>query len=579
MPYKITKQGDKYCVAKKDTGKAIDGGCHKTRAEAVDHLQAIMASDTMYSIAESFKEIDLVEATTPELDLGEDYEEYTIGEGETPWEGPIAFEDQCTGDNRCFSADSVSWHDLPLPFSFQKQSTEGHSGSVVIGRIDDIEKKDGVVFARGVILDTPEGNEYKRLMEADAAGSVSIDGDSAVYAVEDLENGKHKVNFSAIRVRGLTAVSIGAFADARIHLINASTELGAESMEEFKSKKRKRKKGMTYHWTAESITAGAAAPVFPSASFFRNPVLAGPTAHTITEDGRVFGHLALWGTCHIGMPACTKPPKGKDYSYFHVGSLRTAEGEEISVGSLTFNTGHASVHDTAYAAAAHYDHTGAVGADVVVGEDQFGIWYSGALRPDLTDEQVRSFRAAPLSGDWRRIGARLELVGALSVNTPGFPVPRQRTKVLVASGQDQTFISTTMPEDFDEIARADKKFELALKVAEVEFLSFLDTLSPEELDELETLSAEMEEFYNTCHDTDSGLFCEGPDGPGRVRDNMKKAERVLGKKAPTWMKNLLSRKRGAAQVKAAKGLGKNTPKYMRDMLKRKIDEAVDTGRA
>ena len=33
-------------------------------------------------------------------------------------------------------------------------------------------------------------------------------------------------------------------------------------------------------------------------------------------------------------------------------------------------------------------------------------------------------RAAPLSGDWRRIGGNLEMVAALHVNTAGFPIPR-----------------------------------------------------------------------------------------------------------------------------------------------------------
>lgn len=34
------------------------------------------------------------------------------------------------------------------------------------------------------------------------------------------------------------------------------------------------------------------------------------------------------------------------------------------------------------------------------------------------------------------------------------------------------------------------------------------------------LAARLEEFYNQCHDED-GRFCEGEDGPGRVRDNKK----------------------------------------------------------
>jgi hypothetical protein len=77
----------------------------------------------------------------------------------------------------------------------------------------------------------------------------------------------------------------------------------------------------------------------------------------------------------------------------------------------------------------------AVVADVVTGEDEFGIWFSGAMRSNLTDDQVRAFKASTLSGDWRRIGGELELVAALSVNVPGFPIPRLG---LAASGGRQT---------------------------------------------------------------------------------------------------------------------------------------------
>jgi hypothetical protein len=47
-----------------------------------------------------------------------------------------------------------------------------------------------------------------------------------------------------------------------------------------------------------------------------------------------------------------------------------------------------------------------------------------------------------LSGDWRRIGGNLELVAALAVNVPGFPVPRPRG--LVASGSMQSLVAAGM---------------------------------------------------------------------------------------------------------------------------------------
>jgi hypothetical protein len=45
-----------------------------------------------------------------------------------------------------------------------------------------------------------------------------------------------------------------------------------------------------------------------------------------------------------------------------------------------------------------------------------------------------ALRAASLSGDWRRINGNLELVAALAVNVPGFPIPRTQA-AMAAAGQ------------------------------------------------------------------------------------------------------------------------------------------------
>lgn len=43
MPYKIEKQGDKYCVVKETDGKVM--GCHPTEAEARDQQKALYANE------------------------------------------------------------------------------------------------------------------------------------------------------------------------------------------------------------------------------------------------------------------------------------------------------------------------------------------------------------------------------------------------------------------------------------------------------------------------------------------------------------------------------------------------------
>lgn len=180
--------------------------------------------------------------------------------------------------------------------------------------------------------------------------------------------------------------------------------------------------------TFDALIASAA-PVHPPADWFNDPSLDGPTGITVTEEGRIYGHLALWDTCHIasGPGQCTTAPHSQtDYAYFHTGAILTDDNQELAVGHLTLGTGHAAPDKTVRGTMAHYDNTGLAVADVRAGEDQYGIWVAGAVRPHVSPEDIRTLRSSPLSGDWRRVQGNLELVAALAVNVPGFPVPRTK---------------------------------------------------------------------------------------------------------------------------------------------------------
>jgi hypothetical protein len=188
---------------------------------------------------------------------------------------------------------------------------------------------------------------------------------------------------------------------------------------------------------ARPLVAGAF-PVKPTKSWFGNPRLRSLTPMTIQSDGRVFGHIAAWHTSHIGMSAGVKPPKSKSkYAFFATGALETAEGEFVDVGQITLAGGHASLDATIADAVAHYDNTQSAVMDVSIGEDRHGIWVAGALRPDVTDTQIRAIRASSVSGDWRPINNALELVAVCAVNVPGFPIPRAR----VAAGAPLALIA------------------------------------------------------------------------------------------------------------------------------------------
>lgn len=220
------------------------------------------------------------------------------------------------------------------------------------------------------------------------------------------------------------------------------------------------------------VAAGSYADM--KAEWFQNPNFTGPTQLTITEDGRVFGHLAVWTTCHIGIPGvCSAAPHSpSNYSYFHTGRIATDQGD-VRVGNLTHGIGHASLRARAAAATAHYDQTSAVWAHVAVGEDAHGIWYSGVVKPGVSKDKIAEIRAiGALSGDWRYPEGQLDLVAAVSVGTPGLPV---RAQIAAENGHQTALIASAgivLPETIEEPAQNLSAAEVAgiARAAVAEFI-------------------------------------------------------------------------------------------------------------
>lgn len=185
-------------------------------------------------------------------------------------------------------------------------------------------------------------------------------------------------------------------------------------------------------WRFASMTASAI-PVKPPRDWFEDPQLSGPTALTVTPEGRVFGHAAAWGVRHIGLPGVTTAPRSNtDYRYYRTGQVETADGSMVATGRITMGAGHADLNGNITAATEHYDNVCSAIADVTTGEDEHGLWFAGALRPGATPEDIRTLRASSVSGDWRGTENGLELCGILAVNVPGFSTPRA---TLAASGE------------------------------------------------------------------------------------------------------------------------------------------------
>jgi hypothetical protein len=355
-----------------------------------------------------------------------------------------------SGDERSFNKNSITSRNLPLPLMWQIKTGSGHDGAVVVGRIDTLEVFDdgSVGNVRGVFDVGVFGREAERMVRGGFLRGVSVDLDKFKAQVEEpsdadkelsdkntIEN--EKITVKAARLMGITIVPKPAFQECFIMIEEEPTlELEEAPLvdgvyEEISE---------DYEYQLATIAASAA-PVVPPKSWFKDPGLSQATPLTITDDGKVFGHIAAWQTSHIGMPGRNvKPPRSaSQYAYFRNGVLRTDEGD-IQVGQLTLAGGHASLQASADEAIKHYDDTASAVADVVAGEDQFGIWVAGSLRPDVTPSQIRAFRASSPSGDWRPINGRLELVAVCQVNVPGFPIARAITAsggvpgALVAAG-------------------------------------------------------------------------------------------------------------------------------------------------
>jgi hypothetical protein len=334
-----------------------------------------------------------------------------------------------TGDGREFEPNAITWRTLPLPFMAMDVTDEGHDGAKLVANIVDIQRDGPNIYGwtEHIASDDPEVQRLQSLIDNGDLRGVSVDLDQVEGSVifeegdeVDLapnEDGEivipmdaPRMVFSAARIMGATATPFPAFAEAQrlgvdplvASLLTVVTDQAPV--------------------LAEAVTAAIVPPNDPPAWWFADPKLVGPTPLTVTDDGHVFGHLALWDSCHIGFSdRCVQPPRSATgYACFRTGEVITAEGTRVRVGQITVDSGHAELRASASKAKEHYDHTGWAGADVAAGEDKFGIWLAGALRPGLDTTKVRAFMAADVSGDWRSVDGKLELVGIASVNVPGF---------------------------------------------------------------------------------------------------------------------------------------------------------------
>lgn len=382
-----------------------------------------------------------------------------------------------TSDLRYFTPGTGTTRDLPLFLMLLTQTSWGHDGAVVCGRIDSLQRvtpvdsgsPGGLGNARGVYLDTDEGRMAAMLADQQVCNGISADLSELDATFEEVgepdEFGMVDVRMVATsyQVGGATQCTMPAFAMCRIQAdpeegdtaSSISNDRLAAAREYANHAAPSLRLALTHgdverRQTSRAPIRAAAIDDIPlaPADWFRNPHLEAPTPLTVRPDGRVFGHLALWGKQHRGVDGPLVPPRNVDpnYGQFRLGSVNLDDGTECPTGNLTVDCGHAPLRASARAAAAHYDDTGSQAAQVAAGNDEHGVWVAGWVSPYAKPEQIYALRASALSGDWRWVGGRRELVAALGVPVAGFDVPRAqsheengRQLALVASGARELF--------------------------------------------------------------------------------------------------------------------------------------------
>ena len=366
--------------------------------------------------------------------------------------------------------DTLGWREEPLPF-MASDSEMGHGDATRVGNLTDFEEVevDGHRWIRATVTfdsDAENGDYFATLAEEGSFNGVSIhmgkaefysvvleeDGtfrklsfEEMIEAIEDLDDDEIDAFFETIylgafeaEIAAATQVAIPAFPGARIDESSIVTEADDETAALAASVGLTPEQLVRLRQMIVDVDYDYGGPVLassllerPPAEWFEAPD-GGPVGLTVTDEGRVYGYLALWDTCHTGYSGtCVRAPRGADYSTFLTSRVIADDGSRIPVGPLVVDDGHASAEWDLETVMNYYADTKLAAAYVAVGEDDYGVWVAGAASHKASDEQVETLRRHPLSGDWRPYKGSYRLIAAVSVNSPGLPVP----EVLVASGE------------------------------------------------------------------------------------------------------------------------------------------------
>jgi hypothetical protein len=333
----------------------------------------------------------------------------------------LALMDVFTGDGRLLEADGRGVRDLPRTIYGQFVNAAGHSEAPVIGALHEVTFEDGVASGRGWLLDDDNGRDAVKYIQTSTLRHNSVDlADVKVAFDYDEASDEIQMRFTKWNIAATTLVGKPAFANAAASLLD-DDELVASWMADDSPLVVDLPLVMNLAVADDEIVADAS--TLPSWELFHVPESATPQKIFVGEpDERgfipVFGHLALWNSCHDGVIGrCTRVPRPEDnYASYNKPGVLTDRGI-VGTGPIFLEGGHQRPTDGDYVSA--YGGIENAWADVRFTAGELGPWLSGYVRPGTDDAKVCAARASRISGHW--IGKRLKAV--VSVNAEGFDVP------------------------------------------------------------------------------------------------------------------------------------------------------------
>lgn len=389
----------------------------------------------------------------------------------------IAIEGVPTGDGRFLERRSLSFEDGPWPLRFKPDGT--HDG-IVVGTIDRVWRSGDEIRAAGTLhLDssdpevTAAANRVAELSDEGLAGlSVGMDDQrgelrirkEALLEVTEEEELEESKDGRVVVGRWRSDDQLTVTTYARLREVSVTDQPAIVGT------------GLTLEREAVAAAGGVkswfANPVFGMDAnqddrlVWQKPLRSDESGHwgaplTVTEDGRVFGHLATKGRCHASYTDICLNLDALDPSYSFDEFLTGEAVKGVRTGPIVLNTSHSVRADGTIKDWDWLANTGQAVADVTVGQDQHGIWVAGRTRPGITPSQLAALKGSALSGEWTpapgKLGLRLS--GILAVNGPGFAVAR---RPVTAAGGIWTFSPGNEP---NSDCGCSEKEELSLRDA------------------------------------------------------------------------------------------------------------------